>query len=360
MADISSLLSTLLSGGASSDAPAAPEAPAAPGAGFQALANSSPLTGSTVLARLRGGTGAGANGGIGGIIGGGMGAVKPDSSKLGAFAQGFAGALKAGGEQASARQTQQLELMKALWDRDFKSKTLDETKNAHAALKKYYEDMGSAALKKADKDGKDASDLSSIDNIAKIYRARAEQAKALGLHDTVLGHHARGTGMNSNDFVTPEEKAAAQAELDRRQKLFDDWDKSMPWGKMKLPTPPADNPPTPPPNDDGTPGTATPPADTTGDTTGGTPADVPLPPARPPMFKVSPLESTGPATPATPAPTTTLRPVIGPDGQKHLFDPNTGAIAAVHRRARRSRSSRRIRRLRAFSSPDEQIPGFAG
>src|SRR3954453_19986993 len=103
MADTDSLLSTLFSGGASS---------ADPLGGMQALSQSQPTTGGSVLARLRGDHGGGGHaGGFGGVVGSGMTAVKPASSKFGAFAQGVGGALKAGAEQETARQNAALALM---------------------------------------------------------------------------------------------------------------------------------------------------------------------------------------------------------------------------------------------------------
>lgn len=335
MADISSLLSTLLSGGASSDAPAAPEAPAAPGAGFQALANSSPLTGSTVLARLRGGTGAGAAGGIGGIIGGGMGAVKPDSSKLGAFAQGFAGALKAGGEQESAKQKAQLELMKLQWDMDYKKQQLEETKAQHAALAKYYEGIVENG-KKSNKD----------DEVGDRYKdalSRESTARRLGLHDKSLNDVATG-----KVYASDADKQAAKDELARRKGEYDAWEKKTFGDKASTA-----NPSTPDTAD------ATDTPDTPGDDGAPDTGNVPLPPARPPMFKVSPLESTAPATPATPAPTTTLRPVIGPDGQKHLFDPATGAMQPFTE-GQGAAAVPGAPPPPGFTSPDDQIPGFSG
>lgn len=313
MADVSSLLSTLLSGGADST-------------GQQMLANTEPMTGATVLARLRG-----AGGGAVGKLTGGTGALGKElndvnGSKGGALAAGIYNGMNAAAGERAAQQAHALELMKLQWDHNFKlaelknkidtgNATQAETKRYHDILDKYYTGQNEKTSKDDNPD--------SYKSISQREAARHKAATTIGLFDKGLLYHARGVpAMAGEGIPTDEEKQAAQDELAKRRKDFADWDAAQPWSKKPTASVIKGEPKADP--DTG---------DTTGDTTGnpdpnaatgaGTPADVPLPPERPLMMKVSPLVTTTP--PADDAP----RAVIGPDGKNYTWTKSGGLVPAT-------------------------------
>jgi hypothetical protein len=326
MADITDLLSTLMSGG--SQQPQQPAEAGVQDSGVKAL-NSEIGTGN-ILARLRGGQGGqSALGSALGAAGGGMAGVKTDGSRFGAFAQGLAGGMKSAADQRAAQAKQNLETLKAQWDQNFKLKQLEETKQAHQTLAKYYEGLIENGKNKKSKDE------DPINDIYKTELARGQAASRFGIKDPTLNKAA------SDPMAAPEERAAAKVELDRRQKLFDEWDAKQPWskdgkkGSTAIPS--------------GTPA----PAGDDGEENGGadnpnpTP-DIPLPPKRP----------TDLPTDGTPVAQETMRPVIGPDGQKYLWGEKSGLQPFNDGQAAAAPPDPSA--AAPGMTPDTTLPGFAG
>lgn len=280
MADISDLLSTLMSGGAQPSAQPQPVASGVQNSGVQAL--NQQISGGNILARLRNAApGAGTGGGILGTgigsAGGGIANLKTNGSKFGAFAQGIGAGL-------DARAAQNAALMKAQWDMSVKREELkqkqaelDETKRAHDQLGKYYDGL---IKNGADKNNKDSTDT--VNDTYKTELARGQAALRFGLRDPTLNKAA------NDPTLSDTERQAAQGELARRQKMFDAWDGQQSWSKKgskstAVPgaTPAASG------DDDESDDTATPAAANPSAS-----PDIPTPPARPADIGADPAPAT--------------------------------------------------------------------
>jgi hypothetical protein len=353
MADVTSLLQTLFSGGAD----AQPE-------GVRALEATAPMTGATVLARLRGGQDD-ATGALGKAAAGAGGTLpNVNGSKVGALAAGFASGMANAAAARALQQKQTLELMKAQWDQQHKLAELEEKKASNKETARYHDILGKYYEGQNNKKDKE-EDPSSPANISKIEQARRQRAITEGLFDKALINHANGAPAMAGDTSYLDEKVVkdAQAELARRQKAFKEWDAAQSWSKggKSAGVPKGSGEPDATGAD---PDATAPDANT---------PDAPLPPPRPPMFKVSPLESTSP-TPqgnanvspmirvvpkdGSPEYTETLRPVIGPDGQKFLWGEKSGLRPFAEGQGATAVPG--TPPPPGLSSPDDAIPGFSG